>query len=84
MPTAQDFQKEMDKIFATATKQGRSYVDVKSGDLHRKVGDYPGPNHRMPLCCSVMRQNMKSGDQVLQKPPSGQGASLVIRYKLSR
>ena len=83
-PTAQDFQQELDNIFATATRQGRSYVDVKSGELHRRVGGYPGHNHRMPVCCQVMRRNMKPDDIILEEPPSGQGATLVIRYMLPR
>ena len=83
-PTAQDFQKELDSIFASATKQGKPYIDVRSGDLHRRVGGYPGHNHRMPVCCEVMRRNMKPGDQILQEPPSGQGATLLIHYKLHR
>jgi len=83
-PTAQDFQKELNKIFQGAQQQGKPYVDVKSGELHRRVGGYPGHNHRMPVCCEVMRRNMKPQDQILQEPPSGQGATLVIRYKLPR
>jgi len=83
-PTAQDFQNELNKIFQEAQQQGKSYVDIKSGELHRQVGGYPGHNHRMPVCCRVMRRNMKPQDQILQEPPSGQGATLVIRYKLPR
>lgn len=83
-PVASDFQRELNRIFQRATRQGRPYVDVKSGDLHRAVGGYPGRNHRMPVCCEVMKRNMKPGDQILQQPPEGQGATLVIRYKLPR
>jgi len=83
-PTAQDFQRELNNIFSSAMRQGRSYVDVKSGDLHRRVGGYPGRNHRMPVCCNVITQDMKPGDQVLQAPPSGYGATLRICYKLPR
>jgi hypothetical protein len=81
-PTMRDFQKELDEIFEMA--QGQVHVDVKSGDLHRRVGGYPGRNHRMHSCCEVMKRNMKQGDQILQQPSSGQGATLVIRYKLPR
>lgn len=84
LPTAQDFQNELDCIFASAQQQGKPYVDVKSGDLHRRIGGYPGHNHRMPVCCEVMKGDMKPGDQILQQPPSGQGATLIIRYKLPR
>jgi len=37
-PTAQDFQKELNKIFQGAQQQGRPYVDVKSGELHTGGG----------------------------------------------
>ena len=83
-PTAQEFQNELDRIFRLAQNQGKSYLDVKSGDLHRRVGGYPRHNHRMPVCCEVMRRNMGVGDQIVQEPPSGQGATLIIRYQLPR
>jgi hypothetical protein len=83
MPTASEFQAELDDVFRAAEKDGLSCVDVNAGELHRKVGDYPG-NHRMPVCCNVMRQNMKTGDVVLHEPPKGSGASLEIRYRIPR
>ncbi len=83
-PTAQDFQNELDRLFMQAQLQNKPYIDVKSGDLHRKVGGYPGHNHRMPVCCEVMLRNMRKGDQILQQPPKGLGATLVIRYSLPR
>ncbi len=83
-PTAKRFQSELDSIFALAQQEGKSFIEVKSGDLHRSVGGYPGPNHRIPLCCVVMKRNMKADDQILQQPPSGQGATLIIRFKLPR
>jgi hypothetical protein len=82
--TAQDSQNELGSIFASAQQQDRLYVDIKSGDLHKRVGDYPGHNHRMPVCCEVMKRNMRTGDQILQQPPSGQGATLTIHYRLPR
>ena len=83
-PTAKQFEDELDGIFALAQKRGESRIEVKSGDLHRRVGGYPAHNNRMPVCCTVMKRKMKPGDQVLQEPPSGQGATLVIRYRLPR
>jgi hypothetical protein len=38
----------------------------------------------MPICCSVMTQQVKAGDTTLRKPPKGAGATLTIRYKLPR
>ena len=82
--TSEDFKSELEKIFASARENNEPYVDVKSGDLHRRVGGYPGRNHRMPVCCKVMKHNMKLTDQILQQPPSGQGATLIIRYNLPK
>lgn len=84
MPTRADFQRVLDSIFKQAESKGLKFIDVTAGDLHRKVGGYPGSNHRMPVCCHVMKQNMQEGDIILYQPPSGQGASLRIRYKLPR
>ncbi len=81
-PITKDFEDELNAIFAG--HEGKKYVDVSSGDLHTRVGGYPGRDHRMPLCCRVMRSNMKSIDQILDEPPSGQGATLLIRYRLPR
>jgi hypothetical protein len=84
MPTPKDFQSELDSIFASAQQQGKSFIEIKSGDLHRSVGGYHRHNHRLPSCCRVMKRNMKPGDQILQQPPSGEGATLIIRFKLPR
>jgi 5-methylcytosine-specific restriction protein A len=84
MPTPEDFQRELDGTFASVQREGKSVIEIKSGDLHRSVGGYPGPNHRLPACCRVMKRNMKPGDEILQQPPSGAGATLFIRYRLPR
>ncbi len=83
-PSEKDFQGELDSLFASAQQKGESFVEIKSGDLHRSVGGYPGRSHRMPLCCAVMKKNMKAEDEILQQPPSGQGATLIIRFRLPR
>ena len=82
MPTSLDFQQAIDNIFANAQKVGRRSVEINSGELHRLTGNYPERNHRMPVCCNVMRKNMKTGDEILRQPLKGNGASLVIRYNL--
>lgn len=84
MPTAEDFRGELHAIFAEGKRSGPSSVTVRAGDLHRRVGGYPGGNHRMPVCCEVMRSVMLAGDSVLDQPPSGKGASLAIQYRLPR
>lgn len=81
-PLADDFRAELDAQLRRAKARGADWMEINSGELHRKVGGYPGPNHRMPLCCEVMRARMQNGDSVLLEPPSGAGASLTIRYLL--
>jgi hypothetical protein len=86
MPTADDFRAELYKAMHEAIKQGKEYLDISAGELHRRVGDYPGPDHRMPNCCEVMKAAMAAdyGDAILEQPLRGQGASLTIRYVLPR
>jgi hypothetical protein len=86
MPTAEDFKLELHRMMLEAMKEGRESVEIVAGDLHRRVGEYPGRNHRMPVCCEVMRGALAedAGDVILTQPPSGQGASLTIRYVLPR
>ena len=78
------FAEALEDILEKARIAGREYVDVESGYLHRKVGGYPGRNHKMPLCCRVMRSFVKAKDTILYSPPSGKGATLRIRYYLQR
>lgn len=86
MPTADDFRVEMYRMMNEAMHEGRETAEINAGDLHRRVGGYPGRNHRMPVCCEVMRGALApdAGDAILDEPPSGQGASLTIRYVLPR
>jgi 5-methylcytosine-specific restriction protein A len=68
-----------------AQSKGVTHLDIKAGDLHKKLEGYPGPNHRMPDCCQVMKRLMqKPPDMILSSPPRGQGASLIIRYFFPR
>jgi hypothetical protein len=86
MPNADAFRNELHRMMLEAMKAGKEFAEINSGDLHRRLGDYPGPSHRMPLCCEVMRGALApdAGDVILRQPSSGQGASLTIRYVLPR
>lgn len=81
---ADSFEHVITARLQAASVAGHTYEDITSGDIHRAVGGYPGQNHRMPICCSVMRRLMRPGDAVISAPPSGQGATLTIRYRLPR
>ncbi|GHU69184.1 hypothetical protein FACS189450_01550 [Spirochaetia bacterium] len=79
-----DFNAELDRLFSEAEKRGEVVLQINAGKLHRLVGGYPGPNHRMPSCCSAMRTRMRDADQIIQAPPEGDGANLTIEYRLPR
>lgn len=84
MTTKYDFQLELESIFEFAERKQLTAVIVKAGNLHRLVTGYLGRNHRMPLCCRVMREYLLQGDEILSEPPSGEGASLLIKYNVPR
>jgi len=84
MPTSEDFRRELLKIFDRAEKEEKDSVEITSGELHREIGYYPGPNHRMASLCNVMRSLMQAGDDILYQPRKGRGAGLKIRYNLPR
>jgi 5-methylcytosine-specific restriction protein A len=83
-PDTHDFRVALNLLFKAAIAKGLPSVVVNAGDLHRRVGEYPGRNHRMPICCDVMKENMRPGDLILNQPPKGKGASLTIKYMLPR
>jgi len=67
-----------------AQSYGLPHLDINAGELHSFIGGYPNANHRMPQCNAAMRESMINGDMILSEPPSGQGASLTIRYLFPR
>ncbi len=83
-PAAEDFRAALRDRLERATEMGETSLEVRAGDLHGKVGGYLGPDHRMPTCCEVMRGEMTKSDEVVDAPPKGNGASVVIRYRLPR
>jgi 5-methylcytosine-specific restriction protein A len=85
VPTKQDFETELRRQLAHAHNLGKAHLDVNAGELHRDVGGYPSSDHRMPVCCDTMIEEMKNqNDRILAQPPKGRGASLTIRYRLPR
>ena len=78
------FRGRLLEMLADAHVRGDGMIQVRAGDLHKLVGGYPGPNHRMPSCCSAMRSVMEGEDRIVQQPPKGNGASLTIEYRLPR
>ncbi|MDE0266962.1 MAG: hypothetical protein OXK17_08105, partial [Thaumarchaeota archaeon] len=50
--------------------------------LHRIAGGYSGKDHRMPVCCGVMRSRMQECDKILPSSLKKYGASLRVLYLL--
>jgi hypothetical protein len=42
------FESALRDALADASRSGKASLRVRSGDLHRAVGGYPGPSHQMP------------------------------------
>lgn len=78
------FRAALENRLQTAERSRKPHVDIRARDLHLELGVYPNRDHRMPVCCAAMRNMMAPGDAVLDGPPKGKGASLLIRYKLPR
>ena len=84
MPTIDEFRAELSAQLNQAEKRGAANVDINAGELHRKIGGYPGRGNRMPVCCDALYGAQGAGDEVIAGPPKGKGASLTIRYQLPR
>ena len=86
IPNSRDFEEALERHFAEATAKGHASIEINSSDLHRQVGGYPAAdgNHRMPMCCGVMRKKMQTGDKIKEETPSGQSSTLTICYRLPR
>ena len=82
MTNKDDFVKEIMQMKQMAKDEGAAFIDIVSGDVHRKLGGYPGTNHRMSGCCDVMYELMKPGDEIIEAPPKGKGATVKVRYYL--
>ncbi|WP_202326745.1 hypothetical protein [Mesorhizobium sp. 113-3-9] len=72
--TARDFHDELCAQIKRAQKHGAPHVEINSGELHRKVGGYPGTGHRMPLCCDAMYFEKRDADEVVCAPLKGKNA----------
>ena len=84
MPSFDHFRQELRAQFDRAEKRRAINLVVNSGELHRAVGGYPGPNERLQTCCEAMKEEMKSGDVIMGDLDNWRGAALTIRYQLPR
>lgn len=84
LPDRQAFETALHDVLARADEQERQSAEVNAGELHRQLGGYPGPSHQLPLCCAVMRQAMRPGDEVTHQGADAADAALTIRFAMPR
>lgn len=83
--TKDSFNSELRKIFQRETDSGSTEVTITSSELHRIVGNYPGENHCMPLCCNAMRDLFdEKRDIIISEPKKDNNSILTISYALPR
>ena len=76
------FEEKLNEKLNNAKLSNLEFLELNAGDFHREVGLYPSKNHRMATCSIVMKERMKSNDEIISSPDKGKGASLTIRYYL--
>ncbi|MBV9199464.1 MAG: GIY-YIG nuclease family protein [Alphaproteobacteria bacterium] len=84
MPSVDEFRFAIRSQFREAEERGLPHLEINSGQLHRKLGGYPGPKAQMPSCWRAMYNEQQAGDEIIFRPPKGNGASLTICYRLPR
>lgn len=85
IPNVHDFKNQLNKIFKKAEQLGCVAVEIQAREFHLAVGGYTGKeDNRMNACCHVLHKAISDSDTIITAPPSGNGASLHIRYSLPR
>ena len=86
MLTASKFKLELNAQIERAMKHGRPHVEINAGELHRKIA-HPSQHeefHAMPLCCTVMRNELQRGNAEIIHETADDATALTIRFKLPR
>lgn len=86
LPGIRAFRALISQKLQAAQNQGKTFIDLNAGDLHREAGGGTGNDVRVPTCVRAMKQamNAEKGDKVLSEPAAGAGLSVTIRYILPR
>jgi len=82
-----DFENALKQKLKSAQEAGKESLTIVAKELHNEVVEqinadykYPGQNHRIPACCSVMRKYKRDGDSDNGKRIS---PLLEVTYKLA-
>ena len=83
-PSREAFREALHARFRQATEDGLTLLHVRARELHRAVGAYPGPAHRMSDCLSVMRSEIGPGDIVITGSDGEVDPTLIVQYAIPR
>jgi hypothetical protein len=85
MATAPEFRSELLSRFGAGERAGLPSIDVVARELHDTVQRaHPTRTQRLPNCCGVMRQEQRSGVDIVISERASDGVNFAIRYKLPR
>ncbi len=75
MPENKHYRYELLRILDEAEREARKHIDVNAGEIHKGLGGYPSRDHRVPVCCDVMKAAMVPAweTKVLHEAPSDFG-----------
>jgi hypothetical protein len=91
IPTRDDFIIKLRRMLETQQRCSDDigeYVDIVALDLHKLAGYDPknSKNNRFVMCCDVMNEMMRPGDEVLNKANTREGrtSAYKVRYRFPR
>lgn len=76
--TTADIKEYIRGLKEKALANGKDYVELRAGDIHKKLA----LKNSMPMVCNAMYSVMGEKDCVLEKTNSGYSSSLTIRYNI--
>ena len=76
--TTEDIRNYIIHLKETAKSLGKSYIVLKSGDIHQELN----LKSSLPKVCNAMRQSMNEGDIVVHTTPSGYSSTVEIQYNV--
>lgn len=74
--STEDIRQYIEKLINKAKANNLKYVDIISGEVHKKLG----LKNRMPQVCEAMYSKKKPNDIILHTTPSGKSSTIMIRY----
>jgi hypothetical protein len=81
MVSTDHFRRGLREQLARASAHGLKDALIRTAELHRMLGGYPGSQHGLAGCCEAMRKEIQPGDEILTEHDA---SDLTARYQLPR